>query len=42
LASRKPASGEVSPQRGSQPLPETERGDALEELRSFFNVDHHG
>jgi hypothetical protein len=28
--------------RGSQPLPEPERGGKLEELRPFFNVDHHG
>src|ERR1700736_6375388 len=28
--------------RGSQALPEPERGGSLEELRPFFNVDHHG
>src|ERR1700746_2043381 len=28
--------------RGAQPLPEPERGASLEELRPFFNVDHHG
>jgi len=28
--------------RGSQPLPEPERGGGLEELRPFFNVDHDG
>ena len=28
--------------RGSQPLPEPERGGSLEELRPFFSVDHHG
>jgi len=28
--------------RGSQPLPEPERGGSFEELRPFFNVDHHG
>ena len=27
--------------RGSQPLPEPERGGSLEELRPFFSVDHH-
>ena len=28
--------------RGSQPLPEPERGGRIDELRRFFNVDHHG
>jgi hypothetical protein len=28
--------------RGSQPLPEPEPDGSLEELRPFFNVDHHG
>ena len=28
--------------RGAQPLPEPEHGGSLEELRPFFNVDHHG
>src|SRR5271169_5503149 len=28
--------------RGSQELPEPERGGSLEELRPFFSVDHHG
>jgi hypothetical protein len=28
--------------RGSQPLPIPERGGTLDELRSFFSVDHHG
>src|SRR5579864_1813853 len=28
--------------RGAQPLPEPERDGSLEELRPFFNVDHHG
>jgi hypothetical protein len=28
--------------RGSQSLPEPESGGSLEELRPFFNVDHHG
>ena len=28
--------------RGSQPQPEPERGGSLDELRPFFNVDHHG
>jgi hypothetical protein len=28
--------------RGSQPPPEPKRGGSLEELRPFFNVDHHG
>jgi len=28
--------------RGSQPLPEPERGGSLEELRPFFSVDDHG
>jgi len=28
--------------RGSQPLPEPERDGSLDELRPFFNVDHHG
>jgi len=28
--------------RGSQSLPEPKRGGSLDELRPFFNVDHHG
>ena len=28
--------------RGARPLPEPEHGGSLEELRPFFNVDHHG
>jgi hypothetical protein len=28
--------------RGSQALPEPERGGSLEELRPFFSIDHHG
>jgi hypothetical protein len=28
--------------RGAQPLPEPECGGSLEELRPFFNIDHHG
>jgi hypothetical protein len=28
--------------RGSQPLPEPEPGGSIDELRPFFNVDHHG
>src|SRR5215472_14125659 len=28
--------------RGSQPLPEPELGGSLDELRPFFNIDHHG